>query len=182
MRWGKDLQIWLVEGRDFRSPNSMPDGPDKTIWGDQQKTWFKRTVVDSDATFRILISPTPIVGPDRKKKNDNHANKGFKQEGDELRRFMGQQKNMVVICGDRHWQYVSVDPITGLWEYSCGPTSNQHAGGFKQECQQPMHRYLNICSGFLSATVERVDERPLLTIRHHSVTGEILNQDQLTAE
>ncbi len=26
-RWGKDLQIWLVEGRDFRSPNTMADGP-----------------------------------------------------------------------------------------------------------------------------------------------------------
>ena len=36
-RWGKDLQIWLVEGRDFRSPNNMPDGPDKTIWGAEQK-------------------------------------------------------------------------------------------------------------------------------------------------
>ncbi len=32
-RWGRDLQIWLTEGRDFRSPNKMPDGPDKTIWG-----------------------------------------------------------------------------------------------------------------------------------------------------
>ena len=27
-RWGKDLQIWLVEGRDFRSRNDAPDGPD----------------------------------------------------------------------------------------------------------------------------------------------------------
>ena len=182
IRWGKDLQIWLVEGRDFRSPNSMLDGPEKTIWGHQQKTWFKQTVRDSDATFRILISPTPVVGPDREKKNDNHANKGFKHEGDDLRRFIGQQKNMVVICGDRHWLYVSVDPITGLREYSSGPTSNQHAGGFKREYQQPMHQYLNICGGFLLATVERINEQPLLTIRHHSVTGEILNQDKLTAE
>ena len=26
-RWGKDLQIWMVEGRDYRSPNPDPDGP-----------------------------------------------------------------------------------------------------------------------------------------------------------
>ena len=65
VRWGKDLQIWLVEGRDFRSPNNMPDGPDKTIWGEEQKQWFFETVEASDATFRILISPTPLVGPDR---------------------------------------------------------------------------------------------------------------------
>ncbi|MEI7899493.1 MAG: alkaline phosphatase D family protein [bacterium] len=26
-RWGRDLQVWLPEGRDFRSPNSDPDVP-----------------------------------------------------------------------------------------------------------------------------------------------------------
>ena len=30
-RWGRGLQIWLVESRDFRSANTMKDGPDKTI-------------------------------------------------------------------------------------------------------------------------------------------------------
>ena len=43
IRWGKDLQIWLVEGRDFRSPNTMTDGPKKSIWGKEQKEWFFRT-------------------------------------------------------------------------------------------------------------------------------------------
>ena len=114
VRWGKDLQVWLVEGRDYRSPNTMPDGPEKTIWGTEQKAWFKRTVRQSDATFRILISPTPVVGPDRASKHDNHSNHDFTHEGTELREFISQQKNIVVVCGDRHWQYVSVDPTTGL--------------------------------------------------------------------
>ena len=92
VRWGKDLQIWMVEGRDFRSPNPMLDGPEKTIWGKEQKAWFKETVRASDAAFRILISPTPVVGPDREKKNDNHANEGFTHEGDELRQFIAEQK------------------------------------------------------------------------------------------
>ncbi len=30
-RWGKTLQIWLVEGRDYRSPNNMPDGPEDPV-------------------------------------------------------------------------------------------------------------------------------------------------------
>ena len=30
-RWGKDLQIWLVEVRDHRSQNFLPDGPDKSL-------------------------------------------------------------------------------------------------------------------------------------------------------
>lgn len=30
-RVNKNLQIWLSEGRDYRSPNRAPDGPDKTM-------------------------------------------------------------------------------------------------------------------------------------------------------
>ena len=181
VRWGKDLQIWMVEGRDHRSPNPMPDGPEKTIWGSEQKAWFKRTVRASDATFRILISPTPIVGPDRPKKNDNHSNKGFTHEGNEIRRFIASQKNMAVVCGDRHWQYISVDHETGVREYSCGPASNEHAGGWQQENRLPEHRYLNVTGGFLSGLVERIDGRPVLLFRHYSVDGDMLNEDRMEA-
>lgn len=182
IRWGRDLQIWLVEGRDFRSPNTMPDGPKKTIWGAKQKQWFFDTVKKSDATFRILISPTPVVGPDRGNKNDNHANKGFTHEGDELRSFIGKQKNMLVICGDRHWQYVSEDPRTGVREYSCGPTSNAHAGGFKERNKSPMHRYLKVKGGFLSVVVERDKEGAMALLTHHGVDGTVYNRDVIKAK
>ena len=76
-RWGRDLQIWLTDGRDFRSANKIPDGPEKTIWGAKQRAWLQRTLLESDASFKLLISPTPIVGPDRDNKSDNHANKAF---------------------------------------------------------------------------------------------------------
>ena len=182
-RWGKDLQIWLVEGRDFRSPNNLPDGPDKTIWGEKQKAWFKQSVQESDATFRLLISPNPLVGPDRGNKNDNHSNKGFSYEGNELRRFIAGQKNMAVVCGDRHWQYLSVDPKTGVREYSCGSMSDQHAGGWNQSDFIPeYHKYLNVIGGFLAGTVERVDGKPVLTFRYYDVSGKVRYEDQLKAQ
>lgn len=182
IRWGKDLQIWLVEGRDFRSPNNMPDGPDKTIWGAEQKQWFFDTVKQSDATFRVLISPTPVVGPDRGAKNDNHANKGFTHEGDELRAFMAAQKNFFVICGDRHWQYVSKDPKTGLIEYSCGPTTDVHAGGFNQKNKSSVHQYLKVKGGFLMGEVKRDGGEVSAVLTHHGVTGEVYHRSVLVAE
>jgi alkaline phosphatase D len=37
VRWGKDLQVWMTEHRDFRSKNRKKDGPNKTILGAKQK-------------------------------------------------------------------------------------------------------------------------------------------------
>lgn len=180
-RWGKDVQIWMVEGRDYRSPNTDPDGPEKTIWGAEQIAWFKDTVRNSDATFKILVSPTPMVGPDRDNKFDSHANIGFQFEGSLLRDFIAQQDNMIVITGDRHWQYVSVDSQTGLREYSIGPASNEHADGWRNDDIRPEHQYLNVVGGFMTVTSERLDATPRLILRHHGVDGNILNEDTLVA-
>lgn len=182
VRWGRDLQVWFVEGRDFRSPNTMPDGPDKTIWGAEQMAWFKRTVAESDASFRVLVSPTPVVGPDRTNKADNHSNRAFTHEGKMLREFIASQSNMYIACGDRHWQYVSVDADTNLREYSCGPATDEHAGGWSNDQLEPAHRYLNVVGGFLAVTVTRENGAPVLYARHYSVDGAVLNEDRRELE
>ncbi|AQT68138.1 Alkaline phosphatase D precursor [Anaerohalosphaera lusitana] len=120
----KDLQIWLVEGRDYRSPNDMEDGPGKTLWGAVQLEWLKDTLLASDATFKVLISPTPMIGPDDAYKKDNHCNTGgFRYERDEFFAWLSENGfdsgNFAIVCGDRHWQYHSVDP-SGFEEFSCG--------------------------------------------------------------
>ncbi len=154
VRWGKDLQIWMTENRDFRSPNNIADGPDKTILGVEQKAWLKRTMTESDATFKFLISPGPLVGPDKKGKGDNHANDAFAHEGQELRDFASQLTNTYVICGDRHWQYCSQDPATGLLEFGCGPINDEHDFGGDPGEDPRYHRYFAPRGGFLGITVE----------------------------
>lgn len=173
-RWGKDLQIWLTDGRDFRTPNKMPDGPEKTIWGDEQKAWFKRTVKESDATWKILISPTPIVGPDRKGKNDNHANAGFATEGNEIRQWLHENvpDNFFVICGDRHWQYHSVDPDTGVKEFSVGAASNSHAGGTPGR-DPKYHRFHKVQGGFLNVMVDPKKDASEITFQLCDVDGNL---------
>ncbi len=129
-RMGRDLQLWFMEGRDYRDANSKDDGPDKTIWGKEQWQWLERTLAESDATFKVIVSPTPIVGPDRDNKGDNHSNTAFATEGKRVRAALAKYPNLVVVCGDRHWQYHSRDPETGLHEFSVGPVTNRHAGGW----------------------------------------------------
>ncbi len=174
-RWGRDLQIWLTDGRDFRSPNKMPDGPEKTIWGPEQKEWFKRTVRESDATWKVLISPTPLVGPDRPRKNDNHANSGFRHEGDELREWLRANAgdHLFVVCGDRHWQYHSVHPRTGLNEFSVGPASDAHAGG-SPGLNPRYHRFHRVKGGFLTVALHRRGRQSVIAVQHRDVFGRVV--------
>ncbi|MFV1964305.1 MAG: alkaline phosphatase [Pirellulaceae bacterium] len=161
-RWGQGVQIWLVEGRDYRSPNAMPDGPDKTLWGAEQREWLKRTLLESDADWRVLISPTPIIGPDRVTKVDNHANPhGFWTEGQAFLDWIKESHldNVILACGDRHWQYHSLDQRNGrrIHEFSCGPTCDKHTAPVPP-IVTPFHGvtqpYSRSIGGFLTATYQ----------------------------
>jgi len=177
-RWGKDLQIWVVEGREYRSDNRQPDGESKSIWGQAQREWFTETASRSDATFRILVSPTPVVGPDRDQgKYDNHANEAYSNEGTWLRKFLAEN-GFYVINGDRHWQYVSVDEETGLMEFSQGASSDSHAQGWSQEDFRPQHRFLRVQGGFLVVNVFREEGIPCIEFIHYDVNGREVHRER----
>lgn len=130
-RIGALVQIWLLEGRDYRSPNLMPDGPEKTVWGEKQRAWLQETLLASTAPFKIVISPTPMVGPDDAYKKDNHTNpEGFRHEGAEFFAWAREngmlEKGLYLICGDRHWQYHSIHP-SGFEEFSTGALVDANA-------------------------------------------------------
>jgi alkaline phosphatase D len=185
-QWGNDLEIWLMEGRDYRSPNKMKDGPDKTILGKAQKDWLKKTVKASDATFKLVVFPSPVVGPDKKGKNDNHSNKGFTHEGDEIREFITSIPNTFVVCGDRHWQYASKHPETGLVEICSGPINNAHAtiGGNAKKDDNLHLYYGGGKGGYLRVEVTHAEGKPQISFIWHgdrSTNGIINHQMSFSA-
>jgi alkaline phosphatase D len=125
----RHLQLWFTEGRDHRSPNDAPDGPEKSLWGAEQRAWLERTLAESDATWRVIVSPTPMVGPDTARKRDNHANLGgFRHEAESFftwAKTAGIGK-LMVFCGDRHWQYHSIHPA-GVEEFGSGALNDENA-------------------------------------------------------
>jgi alkaline phosphatase D len=130
-RIGRDLQLWMVEGRDYRSANNLPDGPAKTIWGAEQRAWLQRTLQESDATFKILISPSPLIGPDDGSKRDNHVNpRGFKHEGETFLAWLKDHGvkpgQFYILSGDRHWKYHS-QHATGFEELTCGALNRENS-------------------------------------------------------
>ena len=190
-RVSKDLQVWFPENRMYRSPNAMDDGPGKTIWGAEQKAWLKQTLLESDATFKLLVSPTPMIGPDDIRKTDNHTNHGgFRHERDEFFQWLKDQGldqgQFYVVCGDRHWQYHSIHP-SGIEEFSSGalvdansrlgrkpgdPKSTDPEGLIRQPYYQTPRS-----GGFLVVDVAPAGEAEpaTLSFRWHDEQGEILH-------
>ncbi len=181
----RHLQLWFVEGRDYRSPNQMADGPDKSIWGAEQRAWLQQTLKASDAKWKVIVSPTPMVGPDRNSKTDNHANlAGFKHEADTFFQWLVTEniRDVLVFCGDRHWQYHSIHP-QGVEEFSVGALNDENAikgekpGGPKTtdpegKIRQP-YLYPKPTGGFLQVTVSEADGQPRLRLRHYDDEGKI---------
>ncbi len=59
-----------------------------------------------------------------------------------------------MICGDRHWQYCSQDPQSGLLEFGCGPINDEHDFGGDPGENPEYHRYFGSRGGFLGITVD----------------------------
>lgn len=186
----KHLQLWFVEGRDYRSDNRMEDGPGKTIWGTEQREWLQTTLLESDATWKIIVTPTPMVGPDSKSKKDNHANpKGFRHEADQFFEWLkanDQIDRVMTFCGDRHWQYHSIHP-SGLHEFSCGAINDENSimgsyPGSKNSSdpsglvKQPFH-YKEASGGFLRVQLDsKESQKPTLGVQLYNDEGTLLYQ------
>ena len=194
-RVNRDLQIWFPENRMYRSPNKAPDGPAKTIWGAEQKAWLKRTLKASNATFKLLISPTPMIGPDDLRKTDNHTNiGGFQHERDAFFDWLTATEltGFTIVCGDRHWQYHSIHP-RGIEEFSCGalvdansrparrpgdPKGTDPDGRIRQPYYQDPPS-----GGFLIVEVApaKGEQPPTLTFLFHDERGKVLHEHRKTA-
>jgi len=172
VRAGANLELWLPDSRDYRSANTDADGPGKSIWGAEQKAWLMKALRASTARWKILVNPNPIVGPDRANKKDNHSNASYAHESLEFRNFLKANfdGNVVSICGDRHWQYHSVDPHSGLHEFGCGAASDEHAGG-TPGLNKDLHRFHRVKGGYLSIDADA----STLRLQHRDVRGEVVH-------
>lgn len=122
----RDLEVWLPEVRDYRSPNAAPDGKDKSLWGTFQADWVVRSLEGSKVPFKVFIQPTPILGPSLPGDRDSHA--GAQGFGAERAMFLARAKELklaekgFVILTASPWQYHSVN-ADGIDELSIGSLS-----------------------------------------------------------
>jgi len=114
LRWGKHLELFVLDTRQYRDANAASDSPDrpKTMLGREQLTWLKESLAASDATWKVIVSSVPMsipTGFPATNGRDGWANfdqtTGFEQELLDILRFMEQNGivNNLWITTDVHF-------------------------------------------------------------------------------
>jgi alkaline phosphatase D len=82
-RWGKLLELFILDARQYRSSNQEPDGPAKTMLGPRQRQWLIEGVSGSDAVWKIVVSSVPLAISTGRTHRDSWSNAnrlGFPEE------------------------------------------------------------------------------------------------------
>jgi alkaline phosphatase D len=148
IRWGQQLELFLLDTRSYRDANDRADDPrhPKTMLGREQLRWLKESLRRSDATWKVIVSsvtlsvPTCVPGRGCDDWASFDQRTGFKYELLDILRFTQAHgiRNQVWISTDIHFvdvfRYTPFrdDPTFQVYEVDTGPLN---AGVF------PKHEY-----------------------------------------
>ena len=119
-RWGRDVELFLLDARSYRSANTLPDTPDgdKTLLGSAQLEWLKTGLTRSSATWKLVSTDVPLSAPTGTRADergrDAWANgpgdgpataTGFERELGDLLRHLDEADvaNLVFVSTDVHF-------------------------------------------------------------------------------
>ncbi len=141
VRYGSDIEMFLLDTRQYRSRNAELDGTKKTMLGPSQLRWLLDGLASSDATWKVVVTSVPLSVPKEGTKSepgyDGWAG-GADQTGFERERQVivdavvkHKLKNVIFLAGDVHFvQANAYDPDDDgkidFHEFVAGPLSASH--------------------------------------------------------
>ncbi len=138
IRWGQDVELFVLDTRQYRSSNTEPDGPDKSMLGAAQRDWLLDGLRRSTATWKFIVSSVPVSIPKPGSKLipgiDSWAKgadgTGFGHELARIARVIADQpiRNVVWLTADVHFPQINAYDVDGdgspeFHEFVAGPLS-----------------------------------------------------------
>lgn len=138
IRRGADLELFILDTRQYRSRNAEPDGDHKTMLGAAQRDWLLDTLAHSGATWKVIATTVPLSNPKMGTKlvpgNDSWARgadgTGFQTELSMIVNAIRDRRirNVVWLAADVHYAQLNVydpdgDGVADFHEFICGPLS-----------------------------------------------------------
>jgi alkaline phosphatase D len=133
LRRGRLVEIFVLDTRQYRSANRTRDGPDKTMLGPEQRRWLVDALVDSTATWKVVVSSVPLSIAKGRPFGDSWARRsilghvtGFAGERDAILREVrrrGIERLVVLVTDVHHGAFFTHRPPAGpeVHELIAGP-------------------------------------------------------------
>jgi alkaline phosphatase D len=176
-------EVFLLDDRFWRDPDSLPDSPDKTVLGSAQKEWLKRSLDDSDAALKIVAIGHQVL-------TDYHEWESYAMFAYERREILDwirerRIEGVMFVDGDRHLSELMRDAREGLYplyELTASPIANRpFPGGL--ELPNPI-RIGGYAAGYSYGVLELDTTRSpgRLTIRIKDADGAEVVRHELTLD
>jgi alkaline phosphatase D len=119
-------EVFLLDDRFWRDPDSIPDSPAKTVLGPAQKEWLKRSLDDSKAAHKIVAIGHQVL-------TDYHEWESYAMFAHERREILDwirerRIEGVMFVDGDRHLSELMRDEREGLYplyELTASPIANR---------------------------------------------------------
>jgi alkaline phosphatase D len=125
LRWGRDLELFVLDCRSYRGNNDAPDTATKSMLGTAQLQWLLNALITSTATFKVICSSVPLrYGNSGLFESGNDMWDGYQRERDTILNHVLNNRitGVVVMTADQHWAAAHQHP-EGIREYITGPLS-----------------------------------------------------------
>ena len=189
VRWGQLAEIFVLDARQYRSPNTARDGPDKTMLGAEQRRWIIDAVATSSAVWKIVVSSIPLSVPvGRPERHDSWSNAsvfglpepngtGFAVERDAILKAFRDRgvRNLIFLAADVHLaEVIRHEPVSGFafHELIAGPLSATF--GRPRPLDQGLNPVSIFARGGLNNFGEVIVDRSGLSLRLIGEDGTVL--------
>jgi alkaline phosphatase D len=140
IRWGRHVEVFILDTRQYRSANATPDGPGKTMLGLAQRRWLLEGVTGSTATWKLIVSSVPLGMFTGGAHSDSWSGanvlgyprpgNGFVWERDLILRTLREEnvRNVVFLSGEVHHAQLlrhDVAPDYRVHELVAGPLASR---------------------------------------------------------
>jgi alkaline phosphatase D len=179
VRWGRHLEVFILDTRQYRSDNAEPDGPGKSMLGPAQREWLQRGLAASDATWKLVVTSVPLGMFTGGRDSDSWsgvnlfgfpraAASGFVHERNLLLGFVREQgiRNVVFLSGDvHHAELIRHEPAPGfvVHELVAGPLAARQ--GYPRFLDRSLHSRSLGSAGFVTNFGELVVDGATLQAR-----------------
>ena len=187
-KWGDTVEFFALDCRGERLPSTR-ETAEAVYISPEQMAWLKQGLLDSTATFKLILNTAPIIDMPEIWANIYDRWEGYLAQRNELIQFLLSENipNLYFITGDFHMAMIGrLDPPGGdaynMWEFILGPGAQSNPLGDREYMIEltngevdplPPEQFL---WGFPTELLSYVDLDPIadppeLTLRYYQPDG-----------